>query len=922
MPGRSRPSPIRVVLLGLALLALLAACSPAGPPPAAPTAVTAVPGASSITVDWLDESEDETSFAVLRSQSGPPTQIATVPAGTTGYLDGTVNGDAPYTYWIEAVNAGGRSRSEPSNPVRPLVGGVPLDDPDDPVAVTLNQLGISTLGSARLNDRGLELPDDYLPFGPLVTLGVEDAAPRYELFIAGAATASGPSSNQVIWEMDEADAVKTIYGQGGPTFDLSALQADVYAFAAADVDGDGLDELVMVSLGGVGGVELTLSLLDDQSAGHARSDHALGSLPGAAGLALSAADLDGDGTDTLLVGVSGAGEAWLLFLADADAGFSVAETFAYSAVDPTAGTSLQVAAGNLDDDPREEFAVVVNETLSGPGSHTGSSRYYVYDDADAGLALLASGTPTQHDGSQLPALVADLALGDIDGDGRDEIVFGGLTEFHEACATYDLLYVALDDALGPEPLAVLGSKVRTVSMGGACNASKVKRLRFIHVELGDLDGDGVDEIVGGPMVFDDWRTPWRELGFIPADQMYGHGVQDAAAEITRANCALALVDMDGDGLSEVVQYMPRAEAVIRYTLPDTLGQALKPRTWFGVDFSRTDNGTRFRPSLVALNVDNDSLIARAVPQTRLYTMTRPIIVAALAGAPCYADLSQNLDACGTSFGTGSSTGYSREDTVTVSAGVTVGLKIIGGAVTQSEVAAKLSATEAAGRVVGFEYELEKSVVFATGPLEDAVVFTVIPYDSFTYVIVEHPDPTMVGVEAEVSLPRAPITMLVERSYFNSVQIPGSPLVDETIFPHAVGDPTTYRSVAERDAWLGLLGVQALSNGPVYVGQGSGATQVSIDVSTTDSEGSVHAVSYEFDLEATLATILLGFKVGVEIESALSFSHGTTTSFGAGVGNFADATDFATNGYAYGMFTYTLPQSGSGEQIKVIDFWVE
>ncbi len=41
-----------------------------------------------------------------------------------------------------------------------------------------------------------------------------------------------------------------------------------------------------------------------------------------------------------------------------------------------------------------------------------------------------------------------------------------------------------------------------------------------------------------------------------------------------------------------------------------------------------------------------------------------------------------------------------------------------------------------------------------------------------------------------------------------------------------------------------------------------------------------------------------------------------------MGNFADATDFATNGYAYGMFTYTLPQSGSGEQIKVIDFWVE
>src|SRR5690606_24325304 len=194
--------------------------------------------------------------------------------------------------------------------------------------------------------------------------------------------------------------------------------------------------------------------------------------------------------------------------------------------------------------------------------------------------------------------------------------------------------------------------------------------------------------VGGPMLFDDWSVPWSEYGFIPADQMYGHGDRDTGITIVRDNSALALVDMDGDGVASILYYMPGATRVIRFGLPTTPGGPLTETVRWGVSFEPNVAGGRYNPILVALNVDQDSMVAKAVPNTYRFTMTEPIIVAALAGPPCFDDLGQNVDACGTSFGQGTSSGGEREHKVTVSASVSIGMKAIGGALTQSELTAK------------------------------------------------------------------------------------------------------------------------------------------------------------------------------------------------------------------------------------------
>lgn len=926
------PRSATVVRLLAVLLAVsvLAGCAGTGTIPTRPSDVVATAGPGSIGVSWSDNSEDETAFVVQRAADGAFADLATVPADTGTYLDGAVTSAAPYVYRVVAVGTGGRSApSEPSLPVRPLTAGVPVVDPDDPVGVSLNTLGIDTSATPRLGDRGAPLPDDYAPLGTRVALGAgARAAASYELLIGGPATSrDGFSSNQVVWQADADGApnvVNPMYGLNADVFDVASAPSGLYQATAGDLDGDGLDEYVMVVLRGADGADLTVLVLDVDHAGptpvYQTSETFVASRPGATDVEVVAADFDGDGIDTLVIGLGFAGGAELLVLGTQAAAFVVDRSLAIPASVAGADTSVRLAAGNLDDDAGAELAVAVNEVV-GSG---GVARYVVFDDAHAAFATLAQGAVRGEDGALHTALVADVAVGDLDGDRRDEVVFAGLTAFHDTCVPYGLLYVVLDDALPGTDLRLLGAKLRTVSMGAACTAAKVKRLRFVHVELGDVDGDGRAEIVGGPMVFDDWSSPWAELGYIPADQMYGHGSEDAAATINKRNSALALVDMDGDGASEVVAYMARAEAVIRYRLPPS-GGPLVGMTWWVVDGAVTSNGSRFRPMLVPANVDLDSLVARAVPATYAFTVTEPIIVAALAAAPCHDAISQNLGACGTSWGEGSSQGSESQVTVTASGSVSFGLKASGG-LTQTELEVKGTLSLAVSEVQSRSYELTKQVVYATGPLEDAVVFSAVPYDQYTYEIVQHPDPTLIGEPVIVRLPREPVTVLVERSVFNGAQRTGAFLVDERVFGHAVGAPDTYRSVAEREALAAALhaghGREMLRNGPVSVGQGTGSTAVTIDVSEATSVGSALEVGFSFDLQAVGATVLGGFSVGRSTEASFAWSTGTSTTYAAGVGNIADPIEFARDGYRYGMFVYVFEDDATGQQFEVIDFWVE
>lgn len=128
---------LKQVALALLLSGAIAACS--GPteqqgPPAAPSGVTSEPGPGYVTVTWTDNSDNETGFAVYRSQqataaiaaqqTGEP--IAELPANSTTYVDLDVELNLAYEYQVVAQGAAGASTAANSSAAVSLQPGVDL----------------------------------------------------------------------------------------------------------------------------------------------------------------------------------------------------------------------------------------------------------------------------------------------------------------------------------------------------------------------------------------------------------------------------------------------------------------------------------------------------------------------------------------------------------------------------------------------------------------------------------------------------------------------------------------------------------------------------------------------------------------------------------------------------------------------------
>jgi hypothetical protein len=87
----------------------------------APSNLWAAPTKSKVTLNWTDNSSNETGFVVERSTSatGGFSQLVTVPAGSTSFVDGAVTRKTTYFYRVAATNANGASST--SNVVKAYV---------------------------------------------------------------------------------------------------------------------------------------------------------------------------------------------------------------------------------------------------------------------------------------------------------------------------------------------------------------------------------------------------------------------------------------------------------------------------------------------------------------------------------------------------------------------------------------------------------------------------------------------------------------------------------------------------------------------------------------------------------------------------------------------------------------------------------
>ncbi len=186
---------------------------------------------------------------------------------------------------------------------------------------------------------------------------------------------------------------------------------------------------------------------------------------------------------------------------------------------------VNVGCGDVDDDHHDEIL-----TGAGPGDIYGPHvRGFEVDGTPLpGLSFLAYGTYKYG---------VNVAAGDLDGDGYDEII------------------------TGPGPGAVFGPHVRGWNYDGTGKVTSIPGVSYfaygtpkwgVNVACGDIDGDGFDEIVTGagpgavygPHVRG-WNFDNNSIASIPGVSYFAYGTLKYGVNV-------ACGDIDGDGIDEII----------------------------------------------------------------------------------------------------------------------------------------------------------------------------------------------------------------------------------------------------------------------------------------------------------------------------------------------------------------------------------
>ena len=339
--------------------------------------------------------------------------------------------------------------------------------------------------------------------------------------VAGAGDADGDGLEDLLIGADGADSSRgrayLILG-GGLSGTMSLADADhalsgavtgdlagAALSGAGDVDGDGLDDLLVGAEGAALGSGTAYVVLGSSLSGAmslSAADHTLvGNASDEAGAAVaSAGDVDGDGLDDLLVGapgnslfVAGAGKVDLvlgaslagsMFLTSAD------HSFSGEAVGDAVGGVLS-PAGDVDDDGLADL--LIGAPLSDDGGADAGKAAVILGVSLSGAVSLSAADHTligEATGDGAGSAVA--SVGDVDGDGTPDLLIGapGADQGGTGAGDAGKIYLISGSALGGSASLADAS----VSFLGAAD----DELAGTSVTTaGDIDADGSADIAVG-----------------------------------------------------------------------------------------------------------------------------------------------------------------------------------------------------------------------------------------------------------------------------------------------------------------------------------------------------------------------------------------------------------------------------------------
>jgi hypothetical protein len=179
---------------------------------------------------------------------------------------------------------------------------------------------------------------------------------------------------------------------------------------------------------------------------------------------------------------------------------------------------------------------------------------------------------------------------------------------------------------------------------------------------------------------------------------------------------------------------------------------------------------------------------------------------------------------------------------------------------------------------------------------------------------------MVDTVIAVNLPRKPITLAVERGFYNDHN-GEAPDIGGTVLAHTTGDPFSYPTPKEADRLISEGGGQGVKSSSMEA-MGQGQTTTEIEMSIDNSKAKGKAFDFEVTIEATAKVVGLtagrsaGFRYGESYK--LTTSEGTL--YRGKVGGVLKGGFTSDRFFTWGLFSYQAVLGG--EKFIVVNYYTD
>ena len=574
-------------------------------------------------------------------------------------------------------------------------------------------------------------------------------------------------------------------------------------------------------------------------------------------------------------------------------------------------------AADVYGDERPEVVVSLGGDSTNDGAH--SVRLYKLDPGATSMVRVHDWTYLTDDSFTEGVKPA---IGDFDGDGKDEIATGKSSNLASVFGI--LLHQWNEDgSMTAKADVVLNSSF--VWPGGIPLGDHYWKIIAFDRQVGK------DELaLIAPHLYSGSYHPWRVtlFGYHPVSDSWTQATHLTGQEWNGQYPALCAGDINADGTEELQWGLVRgynSEATLwrGYLLNGQGGGwfTTPPKTFPG-NLQRTRT-----PVLVSGDWDADGLVVQYTGFNQL-DVARPIPLAVMSAPPTRAGITQNYGDTTTRFETGTSMtqawGVTSGTTITASVGAGFDLfgliKVGGKATIEESLTTQELNTSQISYVSGYAGSFQS----------DTIVFQGTLHHSYEYAILSAPDPAAVGQFIRVNIPVDSQTYNWTLEYYNS-QVSAEDRIGSEVLTHTPGNIDSYPTFSQLESMVdGSLHWQF--PGQQDVGQGLGFNDQEIaflDENTTEVQRTV-SVGGEGEV-----AIGVGVSAGGSSESGSIYSvtYSDTTSFATTVGAIQNPAQYEAWRYNWGMFLETHGRTananneptgyaGNKRPFQLVRYWVD